>query len=85
MAVNSELSQSQGKKPTTKTGSLTPELALEILQEAVIRCQQSGIKAGVRLYYGDGERGIEVILIGVDMAGKNLVLADAGNKGVESG
>lgn len=84
MAENSEHSTTTGKKPTTKTSSLTPELALEILQEAVIRCQQCGIKAGVREHHDAGSHGIEIIMLDVVLANGNLVLASAG-KGVENG
>lgn len=81
MAENSTNSTQQGRKPTSRTKSLTPDQALEILQEAVIRCQQSGIKAGVREYHSAGSHGVEIVLLDVVLANGGLVLANAGKQG----
>jgi len=65
----------RGKKPTSRTSALTPDLALEILQEAVIRCQQAGIQIGVSPFFDAGKRKVVIVLEGVDMVSDNLVLA----------
>lgn len=77
MAESSDNSATQDKSSITKTSKLTPVQAVEILQEAVIRCQHAGIRAGVKPYYDNGDQGIAIILIDVVLANGNLVLAKA--------
>jgi D-Tyr-tRNAtyr deacylase len=67
-------STKRGRKPTSKTNALTPDLALEILQEAVNRCQQSGVSVGVERFFDAGTRGVVIILEGVDLVDGNMVL-----------
>jgi hypothetical protein len=63
------------KTSTRSAGpSITPEEALEILQDAVRKCQQAGIGAGLSTYDLDDVRCVVIVLPGVDLADNDLVL-----------
>lgn len=80
MAENSESLPKAGKPNITKTEKLTAALAVQILQEAVIRCQHAGIRAGVTEYHNNGDHGIQIVLLGVVLVDRNLMLASAGKE-----
>lgn len=44
MVANSTDSTTRAKRSTSKTSALTADQALEILQQSIINCQQSGIR-----------------------------------------
>lgn len=77
MAENSIPSAKSAKRNTGKTGNLTPELALEILQEAVRRCELAGIQANVAPFYSSGQRSVVIVLADVELVDGNFVLANA--------
>lgn len=78
MEASSQSSTASGKRRTTKTAPLTPEQALEILQQAVRECMQAGIKAGVSQLVHAGAQNTIIVLEGVDFVNGNFVLASAG-------
>ncbi len=78
MAESSQSSTGSGRKRTTKTEPLTPDQALEILQQAVRECLQAGIKAGVSHLNHAGVQNTIIVLEGVDFVDGNFVLANAG-------
>ncbi len=62
------------EKPNTKkTNVLTPDQALEILQQAIIECQKAGIKVGYLPLYEHGAQLIQIILADVAVVNGNLV------------
>jgi hypothetical protein len=68
-------SPESARQPTIKTNNLTPDQALEILQEAARRCQQSGISVQVAPFYRDGQQSVVIVLANVQLVDGNLVLA----------
>ncbi len=76
MAENLENSTQSGKKPTSKTVRLTPEMLLEIFQAGLVRLQQGGIDARVVPMFGDGQEWIEIRLYGIQIIGRRLVLVN---------
>ena len=76
MVENSTSSTQAGKRRTSRTEPLTPEQALEILQQAVRECQQAGIKTGVSTLYRAGCTNVVIIALeNVSFCDGNLVLA----------
>lgn len=65
--------------PTEKTSKLSPDKELEILQQAILRCQQAGIKAVASNIYDAGTVRTVIILDGVILQNGNLILASKGN------
>jgi hypothetical protein len=76
MAANSNGSQANDKRSTSKTSSVTAAQGLEILQEALLRCQHAGLDVRI----GAGTNGNLVVMLGgVEVRAGNIVLANAGN------
>ena len=65
--------------PTDKTSKLSPDQELEILQQAILRCQQAGIKAVASNFYDAGNVRTVIILDGVIVQDGNLILASKVN------
>ena len=84
MVANSETSVKNDKPSTSRTGNLTPGLLLEILEEAVNRCQKAGIKVGVAPFHDKGARGVVIVLEDVDL-GEDRHLHIATNGSEDSG
>lgn len=79
MVANSETYPKSESKRTTRTKSLTPEMMLEILEEAVNRCKKSGITIGVSPFFADGTQGVVIVLEGVILGDdQHLHLVDDG-------
>lgn len=76
MEDGSQISQTSGRRRTTKTVPLSPDQALEILQQAVRECQQAGIRVGVSQLHHAGNRNTIIVLEEVDFVDGNLVLAN---------
>jgi hypothetical protein len=72
---NSGRSMPEGKKNTGKIAKLTRGQVLEILAQAVLNCQQSGINARVASFYEDGQQSVVIILTNVELITGNLVPA----------
>lgn len=81
MVENSASSTQIGKRRTTKTESLMPEQALEILATALRECQQSGLKIGISTLHRAGNPNAIIVLELVDFVDGNFVLANAGSDG----
>jgi hypothetical protein len=76
MVANSEHSAPKDKRSTKKINALTQDQALEILQQAIINCQQSGLVIDLR----DGNEGETLLAMkGVVLANGWFVLANGGN------
>ena len=78
-AANSTGSTPKGRKPTSKTKSvLTPEMALQILQQSVLNCQHSGIDIAWYTYYPEGHypgfpEGVKLPCIGIQIRVAQIV------------
>lgn len=59
-----------------KTNSLTPEQNLEILQEAIRRCQVAGITIRVSPFYGGGRVSTVLIIDNVVLEDRKLRLVE---------
>jgi hypothetical protein len=75
-AESLESSQPTGEKSTRKTRNITPEQALEILQQAVINCQHAGIIASIGPYYSYGQQSVVIVLANCQLIDGKLVSAD---------
>lgn len=60
----------------SKTSNLTQEQHLQILQEAIRRCQEAKIDIRVSPFYAGGKRSIVLIIDNVVLEDNNLKLAD---------
>lgn len=60
----------------SKTNSLTPEQNLQILQEAIRRCQLAGIDIRVSPFYSGGRQSTVLIIDNVTLEDNNLKLID---------
>jgi uncharacterized protein GlcG (DUF336 family) len=78
MAANSASLAKSAEQNTGKTGSLTPAQALEILQESVRRCQQSGIGVTIAPVDREQRKLVVIVLANVDLVAGNFVLANTG-------
>jgi hypothetical protein len=58
----SAISHKTGKPRTTRTGRLTPDMALEILEAAVLKCQEAGISIGTSPYFNAGTRCVVIVV-----------------------
>jgi hypothetical protein len=72
MVANLENSVVNGKKNTGKTGKQTAEQNLEILQEAIRRCQIAGIDIRVSPFYGGKYQSVVLVIDNVILDGNNL-------------
>lgn len=74
----SAISRPSDKKRTTRTGKLTPDMALEILESAVLKCQEAGISIGTSPYFNRGNQCVVIVVEGcvIDDA-KHLQLQSA--------
>lgn len=80
MAANSASSAESGKSNTSKTGNLTPEMALEILATAIIKCREAGIDARMAPFFGNNAgNSVAIILAGVDLVDGRLLPVTASN------
>lgn len=59
---------------TGKTSKLTPAAALEILQQAILNCQHSGIDARVAPLYQAATPSVVIVLANVNIDAGNLVM-----------
>lgn len=71
--VNSMNSAQIEKQPTRKTSSLKLDDYLDILQEAIRRCQDAGLDVKILEPEHDKEDGIVLVLPGVALIGGRLV------------
>ena len=70
-----EPSAQNEKRSTRKTVSLTPEQALEILQQSLIYCQQAQIEVDVLPVDNVGDfKAITIMLADVELIDGNLVM-----------
>lgn len=60
----------------SKTSNLTQEQHLQILQEAIRRCQTSGIDIRVSPFYSGGRQSTVLIIDNVTLEENNLKLVD---------
>lgn len=72
MVENSENSAQSGKR-STRRASVTPAQLLEILQQAVINCQQAGYEVSIAPLYKDGEQLVTIIFRNITIVDGNLV------------
>jgi hypothetical protein len=80
MAENSETSQKSAKRSTPKTVKLTPEQALEILQQSLFECQQAGISVQVMPdFYSHGQRYLAILVASVALDSGSLRLIGGKN------
>jgi hypothetical protein len=76
MAENSDNSTQTEKQRTTRTVKLTPEQALEILQQSLIECQKAGIDVRVVPdFYTSGQHFAGILLANVQVINGNLILS----------
>lgn len=81
MVENSEHSAASGKKRTRETAPLTPNQALEILQQSIVECQKAGIEVRIMpKLYGDAHEFTGILLANVLYQDGNLVAIN-GNEG----
>lgn len=74
--ANSESSAPSARKSTSRIVNLTPEAHLEILQEALRKCQEAGIEIMI-LPWHDPDNDLESVLItiaGVSLKDRNFVM-----------
>jgi hypothetical protein len=65
------------KRSTIKTSKLTPELALEILQQSILECQQAGIEVQViPQFFSSGSQYLGIVMAKVAYVDGNLRLID---------
>lgn len=62
-----------GATAKSVSGSLQPEQALQILQQAVKTCQQAGIKADIATTKIRGERSVVVMITGTKIIDGNIL------------
>ena len=74
MVESSENYQASGKPHTSKTASLTADQSLQILQQAVINCQQAGIEIKVATMH-PGDNALMLVFEGVVLADNRFILA----------
>jgi len=72
MVANLETSAASAKKNTGKTGKQTADQHLEILQEAIRRCQIAGIDIRISSFYANGSTSVVLIVDNVTLDGNNL-------------
>lgn len=78
MAENSDPSAKNAKASTKKTSSLTPEQALEILQQAAINCQHAGVFVSIMPFSDAGKPSVVIVLANCVLANGNILLAKGG-------
>jgi hypothetical protein len=73
-------SAKNAKRPTSRTSKPIPaQQALDILQEAVLKCEQSGIDAKITPFWQHGQKSVVIVLANVTLEDSQLLLlADAG-------
>lgn len=74
MAENSEVSTKTGKSNTRRTVSLTPEQALEILMDTLVKCRQSGVTLALTPLYTNGQQCVVVVLANCSLINGNITL-----------
>ncbi len=80
MVANSEVSMKQEKRNTGKTEKLTREQALEILQQALIHCQHTGLSVRVAPFYEESKPvQVVIVLANVEIRAGNLVFIEEVN------
>lgn len=78
---DSTLSIPKGKRNTSKTESLTPGQALEILQQSIIECHKAGIDIQiVPKFFHSGTQYCGVLMANVNYMDGNLLLSDGKEK-----
>jgi hypothetical protein len=77
MAEDLTSSAQSEKTNTGKTKNLTPDQALEILQQAALNCQHAGIDVKITTLYKDGVKSVVIILGSVAINVGKLVLANS--------
>lgn len=75
MAEDSQVSPANEKRSIRKTAKLTPAQALEILQQAVINCQQSGIIASISPFDDTNTQSVVIVLANCQINAGNIVPA----------
>ncbi len=77
----SGISPKSGGKRTTKTAKLIPEMAIEILEDAILKCQEAGIAIGVSDFYNSGKKSVVLVIEGCtidDAKHLQLLIATSG-------
>lgn len=74
MAENLEPYLTNGKKSIRQTKSPTPAETIEMLQQAIIRCQQSGIDARYSTMFSYGQQCVVVVLANCSLINGNITL-----------
>lgn len=73
MAGNLEPSRKSAKRSTTKTEKLTPEQALEILQQSLVECRRAGIEcSSIPDFTVHGQEYAVILVANVMVVGGNL-------------
>lgn len=83
MVANSRDYHRRDRSNMSKTNSLTLEQNIEILQEAIRRCQAAGIDIKVSPFYGGGRRSTVLIIDNVILDGNNLKIVEIASNGTE--
>jgi uncharacterized protein GlcG (DUF336 family) len=78
MAENLEPSAKAGKRRTKQTNVLTQGQAVEILQQAVLNCQQCGVQIDITTLDYQGAPAVMVVLAKCRLVDGNFVLAKGG-------
>ena len=81
MVARSTDSPQSGKAHTTRTAKLTPEMALEILEAAILKCQEAGITSGISNAYKAGVVFAVVVLEGCEVNAGHIGLVVSANSG----
>ena len=75
MAENSETSATSGKRSTRATAKLTPDQALQILQEAATRCREAGLQVQIASMFDRGTQTAAIVITGAEWRDENLIVA----------
>jgi hypothetical protein len=67
-------SPKRARRNTGKTNSLTAEQSLEILQQSVINCQQSGVDAKATNFYHHGCKSVIIVLANTELIDGDIMV-----------
>jgi hypothetical protein len=81
MVANSRDYHRRDRSNMSKTNSLTPEQNLQILQEAIRRCQLAGIDIRVSPFYGGGRKSTVLIIDNVILEDNSLKIIEIASNG----
>jgi hypothetical protein len=80
MVASLDSSTKAGRKSTGKTNALTQEQSLEILAQAILNCQQSGVSAGISQLFSHGHTSTLIVLANIELVDGKLVKVGNGGE-----